>query len=284
VYIGSYDNVLYSINSGGGLSWSYGTSDWIFSSPAIGPDGQIYVGSTDYYIYALTSNGNFRWRYPTGNSIYSSPAIGSDGMAYIGSGDSRIYAVASNGDFAWTYTAGEMVVSSPAIGSDGRVYTGSHDNNICVFMQAPTPTQSPAPTVSPTATPIPTSTPLFFVPLNIRLGQDVQPPAGILSIFSDITVEDTPYAGVPCLPYLAVSVGDTMYYIVSGNRITTKQTPYLSNGKSKYFRLYGNITDYNAAVIPFSDLAPGRYWVYGALLDETGAPLGPIAERVITIE
>jgi hypothetical protein len=122
------------------------------------------------------------------------------------------------------------------------------------------------------------------VPLNIRLGHDVQPPTGVLSIFADITVEGTAYAGAQCRPYLAVSVGGKLYYIVSGNRLTAKKTPYLSNGKSKYFRLYGNIYDYDAAEIPFSGMAPGRYWVYGALFGKNGAPLGPIAERVITIE
>ncbi|MCX6358039.1 MAG: hypothetical protein NT045_09250, partial [Candidatus Aureabacteria bacterium] len=63
----------------------------------------------------------------------------------------------------------------------------------------------------------------------------------------------------------------------------TKKTPYLSNGKKKYFQLYENIFNYDAATIPFSSLAPGRYWIYGALLNKKGAPIGPIAERVLTI-
>jgi hypothetical protein len=79
-------------------------------------------------------------------------------------------------------------------------------------------------------------------------------------------------------------VGGTLYYLVSGNRITPTQTPYRSNGEKKYFQLYDNIVNYDATAIPFSDIAPGRYWVYGALEGKNGAPLGPVAARAITIE
>jgi len=129
-----------------------------------------------------------------------------------------------------------------------------------------------------------TPPPISFVPFNIRLGNAVQPPTGILSIFVDVTVKDTSYAGVPCLPYIAASAGGKLYYIVSGNRITTKMTPYLNNGKKKYFQLYDDISNFDAASIAFSHLPPGSYLVYGALLDKKGAPIGQIAERVLTIE
>ncbi|MCX6356535.1 MAG: hypothetical protein NT045_01430 [Candidatus Aureabacteria bacterium] len=122
------------------------------------------------------------------------------------------------------------------------------------------------------------------MPFNIRLGHPVQPTTGILSIFIDVTVKDTIYAGVPCRPYIAINAGGKMYYIVSGNKVVTKMTPYMSNGKEKYFQLYDNIINLDAATIPFTGLAPGRYWVYGALLNKKGAPMGPIAERILTIE
>jgi len=112
----------------------------------------------------------------------------------------------------------------------------------------------------------------------------VQPPTGVLNIYVDVTAKDTSYAGVPCIPYIAINAGGKMYYIVSGNKLATKKTPYLNNGKAKYFQLYENIVNLDAATIAFSGLAPGRYWVYGALLNKKGAPLGPIAERVLTIE
>ncbi|MCX6355984.1 MAG: hypothetical protein NTZ78_13945 [Candidatus Aureabacteria bacterium] len=132
--------------------------------------------------------------------------------------------------------------------------------------------------------PTPTPTPSFFVPFNVRLGNAVQPPAGTLTIFADATVEGTIYAGVPCRPYIAVSVGGTLYYVMYGNKLTTTMTPYVNNGKKKYFQLYEDITNFYVAYIPFSGLAPGDYWVYGALLNEEGAPMGPIAKTLFTIK
>jgi hypothetical protein len=290
LFVGSGTRI-YHLNSDGALGWSYRVRDTVYSSPALGSDGSLYVGDFDNTIYCLDSPGALAWSYRTAHWVNSSPALGSDGKLFIGSYDNNIYCLDPAGALAWSYETACYVYSSPAIGSDGRLYvgTGSGDANIYCLEQEPTVTPTPPPTHTPTITPTsptstPTATPFFFVPLNIRLGHEVQPPTGVLSIFADITVEGTAYAGVPCRPYLAVSVGGTLYYIVSGNKLTTKATPYLSNGKSKYFRVYDNIVNVDAAEIPFSGIAPGSYWVYGALLDKNGAPLGPIAERVLTVE
>ena len=286
VYIGSsksetidgysyYYGYLYSVNSNASLVWSYQSGGDIFSSPAIGSDGKVYVGDTR--LYSINSSGSLVWSYQSGGDIFSSPAIGSDGKVYIGSSKTEsidesyyyygyLYSINSNASLDWSYRAANWVGSSPAIGSDGKVYFGSDDTHLYSIQQA--------------------SPPILFVPFNIRLGHAVQPPTGVLSIFVDVTVKDTSYAGVPCLPYIAASAGGKLYYIVRGNKLSTKMTPYLTNGKGKkkYFTLYENIFNYDAATIPFSGLAPGRYWIYGALLNKKGAPMGPIAERVLTIE
>jgi len=289
VYIISGDSSLYSINSNGGLVWSYQSGYYIgSSSPAIGSDGKVYIGSSKSetidgysyyygYLYSVNSNASLVWSYQSGGDIFSSPAIGSDGKVYIGSSKTEsidesyyyygyLYSINSNASLDWSYRAANWVGSSPAIGSDGKVYFGSDDTHLYSIQQA--------------------SPPILFVPFNIRLGHAVQPPTGVLSIFVDVTVKDTSYAGVPCLPYIAASAGGKLYYIVRGNKLSTKMTPYLTNGKGKkkYFTLYENIFNYDAATIPFSGLAPGRYWIYGALLNKKGAPMGPIAERVLTIE
>jgi len=269
------------------LAWSY-QGDRMSSSPAIGSDGKVYIGSSKSetidgysyyygYLYSVNSNASLVWSYQSGGDIFSSPAIGSDGKVYIGSSKTEsidesyyyygyLYSINSNASLDWSYRAANWVGSSPAIGSDGKVYFGSDDTHLYSIQQA--------------------SPPILFVPFNIRLGHAVQPPTGVLSIFVDVTVKDTSYAGVPCLPYIAASAGGKLYYIVRGNKLSTKMTPYLTNGKGKkkYFTLYENIFNYDAATIPFSGLAPGRYWIYGALLNKKGAPMGPIAERVLTIE
>jgi len=160
----------------------------------------------------------------------------------------------------------------------------------------PTNTQAHTPTTEPTATPppssptdTPTATPTtvpIVVPFNLRLEQAVLPPAGTLTIFADITVDGTVYYGVPCLPYVAVTVGSTQYFILSGNKITTKMTPYLQPPKKEgnYFRLYDNISNYQIARIAYAGLAPGRYPVQGALLDNKGRVMGWIAVDTLTIE
>ena len=170
LYVGSYDDRLYSLTSTGAFSWSYRTGGNIFSSPAIGSDGTLYVGSAlnwnlyaftstgalswsyvalwhvesspaigsdgtvyvgmDFSLYSLTSTGAFSWTYGTWDKIISSPAIGSDGDLYMGSQDNRLYCITSTGALSWSYETGDEVNSSPAISSDGTVYVGSDDNRI----------------------------------------------------------------------------------------------------------------------------------------------------------
>ncbi|MEI6634770.1 MAG: PQQ-binding-like beta-propeller repeat protein, partial [Chlamydiota bacterium] len=69
------------------LSWSYKTGYDIESSPAIGSDGRVYVGSLDNRLYAVGSGGSLAWTYLTGDYVESSPALGSDGRVYVGSAD-----------------------------------------------------------------------------------------------------------------------------------------------------------------------------------------------------
>jgi outer membrane protein assembly factor BamB len=130
IYVGSYDNKLYAINSDGTEKWSFVTGDGIGSSPTIGSDGTIYIGSYDDKLYALHPNGTEKWNFKTNNDIRSSPAIGSDGTIYIGSQDEKIYAINPNGSEKWNFTTGDSVHSSPAINSDGTIFIGSLDNKL----------------------------------------------------------------------------------------------------------------------------------------------------------
>jgi outer membrane protein assembly factor BamB len=130
IYVGSYDNKLYAINSDGTEKWSFITADGIGSSPTIGSDGTIYIGSYDDKLYAIHPNGTEKWNFKTNNDIRSSPAIGSDGTIYIGSQDEKIYAINPNGTEKWNFTTGDSVHSSPAIDSYGTIYIGSLDNKL----------------------------------------------------------------------------------------------------------------------------------------------------------
>jgi outer membrane protein assembly factor BamB len=137
IYIGSWDNNLYAINSNGTLKWTFPTGSYISSSPAIDSDGTIYIGSWDHNVYAVNPNGTLKWVYPTNDYVTSSPAIGSDGTVYIGSWDYSIYAMIAppsgvTATLKWKYTTGNFVTASPAV-SGTTIYEGSWDKRLYVL-------------------------------------------------------------------------------------------------------------------------------------------------------
>ncbi len=124
IYFGSYDYRLYAISHSGNLKWRYKTDGQVNSSPAIDLDGTVYVESMDGYLYAISPQGNLKWRYETGGSV-SSPAIGQDGTVYSGSNSGYLYAISPQGNLKWRYPVGVGMESSPAVGSDGTIYISS---------------------------------------------------------------------------------------------------------------------------------------------------------------
>lgn len=147
VYVGSYDEYLYAINTTNGqLRWRYSVKPagnnedaFIFSSPAVGADGTIYFG-TDHQLnrngravgefYALNPNGTLKWIYPVSDAIYSDPAIGSDGTIYFGCMNTNLYALNTNGTLKWKFLAGEQIYSDPVVGVDGGIYFGCDNGRL----------------------------------------------------------------------------------------------------------------------------------------------------------
>src|SRR5271157_3938054 len=130
VYVGSDDHNVYCLNaSTGSFIWFYNTEDWVQSSPTIA-GGRVYVGSDDHDVYCLNATtGSFIWSYATSGIVISSPAVAS-GFVYVGSWDDNMYCLnATTGTFVWSYTTNGKVESSPAI-AGGRVYLGSDDGII----------------------------------------------------------------------------------------------------------------------------------------------------------
>ncbi len=113
----------------GTLDWSYQTSAFVESMPAV-VNGVVYFGSTDYYVYALNERtGALIWRYLTGFQVHSSPAV-VNGVVYIGSDDHYVYALdASDGTLLWNYQTGYFVDSTPAV-VNGVVYVSSYDGYV----------------------------------------------------------------------------------------------------------------------------------------------------------
>ena len=143
-YDASWHGELYAFYPNGTLKWKFRpptSGSWIYSSPAIGENGEIIFGDStnpDGVLWALNpENGSVIWQCtllsPFGeNDISSSPAIDKNGMIYVGGGNTNRYlwAVYPNGTIAWHYDTGGLVPSSPAIGSDGTIYIGSYSDKL----------------------------------------------------------------------------------------------------------------------------------------------------------
>jgi outer membrane protein assembly factor BamB len=125
LYIGSYDNNLYSLDATDGkFQWKYPTEGGIVSCPALA-DGNIFIGSEDKILHVISSrSGKVVWTYYTEAPIRSSPRI-SDGHVFIGSDDSYLHAVNINsGRMVWRFESADAIRSTPLVLSE-TVYFGS---------------------------------------------------------------------------------------------------------------------------------------------------------------
>jgi outer membrane protein assembly factor BamB/tRNA A-37 threonylcarbamoyl transferase component Bud32 len=133
VYIGSYDNNLYSLNiSDGKLNWKYATDGGVVTRPAA-YEGDIFIGSEDKRLHAVSANtGTVIWTYYTEGRVHSSPRI-AEGHVFFGSDDQYIHAVnVLTGRAAWRFETAAAVRSTPYIAYDS-VYAGCENGNFyCV--------------------------------------------------------------------------------------------------------------------------------------------------------
>jgi eukaryotic-like serine/threonine-protein kinase len=125
VFVGAYDNNLYSLNAQNGqFNWKYPAADGIASSPHVYGDF-IFIGSADRHLYSIRrQNGRLNWRFGVNGPIYSSPRADFDHV-FFGSDDGYLYAVnVSSGRAAWKSNGHSAIRSSPRIGSE-NVYFGT---------------------------------------------------------------------------------------------------------------------------------------------------------------
>lgn len=125
LYIGSYDNNLYSLNANSGeFQWKYATDGGIVTRPVIS-DGQVIFGSEDGRLYSLLARtGKLGWTFPADAPIRCSPAV-TEGHVFFGSDDGGLQAVnITTNRRLWRYDTSAPVRSSPAVTSD-MIYFGS---------------------------------------------------------------------------------------------------------------------------------------------------------------
>jgi serine/threonine protein kinase len=136
IFIGAYDNNLYSLNATNGeFNWKFATEGGIVCRPAIF-EGNIYVGSEDQRLYCINvRSGQEIWSYYSNGPIRSSPFV-AEGHIFIGSDDAFLHAVnALSGRRAWRADAGAPVRSTPILVGE-LVYFGTEEGDLfCVDLR-----------------------------------------------------------------------------------------------------------------------------------------------------
>ncbi|MBI3161582.1 MAG: serine/threonine-protein kinase [Chloroflexi bacterium] len=119
LYIGCYDNNLYSLNAADGqLQWKYPTEGGIVSCPVV-YDNNVIFGSEDQRLHVVSARtGKIVWTYYTEGKIYSSPRI-ADGHIFIGSDDQDLHAVNVNtGRAIWKFSTDGAIHSTPLVANE----------------------------------------------------------------------------------------------------------------------------------------------------------------------
>ncbi|MDD2922900.1 MAG: serine/threonine-protein kinase [Anaerolineales bacterium] len=109
--------------------WSFKCEDEIRGAPALN-QGSLYIGCYDNNLYSLNAaDGQFQWKYAADGGIVTRPLV-FNGSIYFGSEDKRLHVINERtGKVAWTYYAEGRIYSSPRI-AEGHVFFGSDDNDL----------------------------------------------------------------------------------------------------------------------------------------------------------
>jgi outer membrane protein assembly factor BamB/tRNA A-37 threonylcarbamoyl transferase component Bud32 len=133
IYIGSYDNNLYSVNAADGkLNWKYATEGGVVTRPAAF-EGDIYFGSEDKRLHVVNARtGKVNWTYYTEGRVRSSPRI-AEGHVIFGSDDQHIHAVnLTSGRAAWRFETAAPIRSTPYVAHE-TVFVGCENGDFyCV--------------------------------------------------------------------------------------------------------------------------------------------------------
>ncbi len=109
--------------------WSFKCEDEIRGTPTL-HQGSLFVGCYDNNLYSLNAaDGQFQWKYPTDGGIVSRPTAFENNVFFC-SEDQRLHVIgARTGKVVWTYYTEGKIYSSPRI-ADGHVFFGSEDQHL----------------------------------------------------------------------------------------------------------------------------------------------------------
>jgi outer membrane protein assembly factor BamB len=139
IYIGNKQSPssFYALNPDGTLKWRWdsGSSCWIESSAAIGPNGDIYFQHNCLGLVSLSASGQLNWIHPGAGDAWNSPSIGLDGTIYMADSDHYFYAFNPDGTLKWRAPVQNTIYkSSSSISPDGStIYQGDNGGIFYAF-------------------------------------------------------------------------------------------------------------------------------------------------------
>ena len=135
----SNSSCLYSLSSGGTLSWVVSFTGTTNGGPTIGFNNTLYVGTVQGSqggTYSFDNTGKLNWVFGTSYEMWQAPTIGSDGSLYmesrnVSTNQGCFYALNSNGYPEWSVSTvgGDGLSSVPNIAQDGTIYLGTCESN-----------------------------------------------------------------------------------------------------------------------------------------------------------
>lgn len=138
IYVGSWDNSLYAIDSSTGVvKWTFATGSLIFSSPAVAQDGTVYFGGADGFVYGLSPDGISLWETFIGGEADASIAVGPNGNLYAATSEGVVLSLdRDSGEEIWSFQvpvepgaeARDIIISSScALDGEGGLYFGCNN-------------------------------------------------------------------------------------------------------------------------------------------------------------
>jgi len=127
--VGSYNNVLYSIDpENGTLNWTFTGARNRFVAGPLATERGIFAPNADKNVYALDFEGNLRWEFELDSESWAQPVSDPECTClYVTSMDHTVYALnPESGTLLWrSRDLGGAIVGSPALSEAGALYVGT---------------------------------------------------------------------------------------------------------------------------------------------------------------
>jgi outer membrane protein assembly factor BamB len=109
----------------------------IFSSPALGPTGNIHFGTQGDFFFALSESAVVQWTAKTGGDNDATPVTGPDGTVYFGSDDGSVRAWTAQGVEKWRVDIGAPIRAPLSLGKRAELLVSTYgESPVLVALQA----------------------------------------------------------------------------------------------------------------------------------------------------